>query len=154
MSLSNAITTLNANTEKLAQLVNGDRDTVVETTGGPVPSVAKLLYDAQVRIDAALELQRLLASQLAAVGGAELVKTADGKTVQAALDGKAKLNGDVTQVFAGKRITAQGAANYIYIEGGAAGQAPALISNGTDASVGTYFGNKGAGHWSFADGAG
>lgn len=153
MSLNNAVSTLNANSAKLAQVVAGDRNTVVETPAGPLPSLAKLIYDAQQRIDTALELQRLLAEKLGTAGGAGAVITSDGKTVQAALDSKAALI-DPTQLFAAKRVTAQGAANYVYIEGGAAGQAPAVIANGTDANVGTYFGNKGAGHWSFADGAG
>ena len=92
MSLSNAVSNIATNSAKLAQVVAGDRTTVVETPAGPLPSLSKLIHDAQDRLDQALELQRLLVLQLGEAGGAALVKTADGKTVQAALDLKASVN--------------------------------------------------------------
>jgi hypothetical protein len=65
---------------------------------------------------------------------------------------KANLNGDSTQDFFGKRVTA-GSGNYVFMEGGA-GVAPSVVTGGADNNVGLYFGTKGTGEFNFSDGAG
>ena len=65
-------------------IIHGDAQTTVQTDGGPVRSIAKLIADADARIDAATD-EGLLSVSLAAAGGAGLIEF-DGGTVQDALE--------------------------------------------------------------------
>jgi hypothetical protein len=89
MSLPNQVDKFNTNVDRVVQLVNGDKDTVVQTDGGPLPSIAKMLNDNQQAIDAAVQAQLALSQLLATQAGAAQIGTAGGGTVQTALDQKA-----------------------------------------------------------------
>jgi hypothetical protein len=150
MSLSNKVDQFNGASDLVHRFVHADKNTDIQTQGGPVPSIAKLADVLQKRVIEVVELQRVLQQMLAANSGAGLVKTSDGKTVQAALDGKANASGNATQDFTGKRLTAYNPGNSVYLEGGANGIAPALVMTGAaDANVGLYFGAKGTGEYNF-----
>lgn len=150
MSLSTKVDQFNGASDLVHRFVHADKNTDIQTQGGPVPSIAKLADVLQKRVIEVVELQRVLQQMLAANSGAGLVKTSDGKTVQAALDGKANVSGSTTQDFSGKRLTAYNPGNSVYLEGGANGVAPALVMTGAaDANVGLYFGAKGTGEFNF-----
>jgi len=150
MSLSTKVDQFNGASDLVHRFVHADKNTDIQTQGGPVPSIAKLADVLQKRVIEVVDLQRVLQQMLAANSGAGLVKTSDGKTVQAALDGKANVSGSTTQDFSGKRLTAYNPGNSVYLEGGANGVAPALVMTGAaDANVGLYFGAKGTGEYNF-----
>jgi hypothetical protein len=155
MSLSNKVDQFNGASDLVHRFVHADKNTDIQTQGGPVPSIAKLADVLQKRVIEVVELQRVLQQMLAANSGAGLVKTSDGKTVQAALDSKANASGSTTQDFTGKRLTAYNPANSVYLEGGVNGQAPAVVTTGSsDANVDLYVGLKGTGRATVANAAG
>lgn len=95
MSLSNKVDQFSQDADIVHQIVHGDASTVVTTTGGPVRSLAKLLADNQ----AALNVQVNLVSALGGPGGAAMVSTSDGTTVQATTD---SIKASVTALSASK----------------------------------------------------
>lgn len=86
MSLTNKVQQFNNDSDLVHQIANGDESTVVQTLGGPVPSLAKLMKDNQAKIDA----QVSLGADLAAAAGATRVGVAGGGTLQAKLDDMAQ----------------------------------------------------------------
>lgn len=82
MSLSDKVTQFNTDADLTHQIVHGDANTTVQTAGGPVRSLAKLVADSQTLIAAQVPLR----ADLRAATGAGQVGTSDGSTVQARLD--------------------------------------------------------------------
>lgn len=154
MSLSNKVDQFNGASDLVHRFVHADKNTDVQTQGGPVPSIAKLADVLQKRVIEVVELQRVLQQMLAASSGAGLVKTSDGKTVQAALDGKANASGNTTQDFAAKvlygasSVVANGA-NAVRMSGAAAGSSPTITAEGADTNISLDFRVKGTGEHIF-----
>jgi hypothetical protein len=83
--MTDIVTQLALDAQKMHDIVHGDENTVVTTDGGPVRSVAKLIADNQAAIDDAAGV----AMQLGSPGAAATIATASGSNVQAELDAKA-----------------------------------------------------------------
>lgn len=154
MSLSNKVDQFIGASDIVQMFVHADKNTDVQTQGGPVPSIAKLADVLQKRVIEVVELQRVLQQMLAANSGAGLVKTSDGKTVQAALDGKANASGNTTQDFAAKVLYAASSvvangANAVRISGAAAGSSPTIAAEGADTNISLDFRVKGSGEHIF-----
>jgi hypothetical protein len=154
MSLSNKVDQFIGASDIVQMFVHADKNTDVQTQGGPVPSIAKLVDVLQKRVIEVVELQRVLQQMLAASSGAGLVKTSDGKTVQAALDGKANASGNTTQDFAAKVLYAASSvvangANAVRISGAAAGSSPTIAAEGADTNISLDFRVKGSGEHIF-----
>lgn len=99
MSLPDQLEKFILNTDLIGQVAQGDKDTVVQTAGGPVPSVAKLLHDSQAAIADAVEAQLELAPRLASPAGADMVGAAAGGTVQDVLDAQQQILGSKEPVI-------------------------------------------------------
>lgn len=155
MSLTSKVEQFNNDSDLVHVFAHGDKDTVIQTEGGPVPSMARLADGIQTRLNVTIEQQRVLEQRLAANSGATLVKTSSGRTVQDDLNAKASLNGSGSQAFTASRLVAYHPGNSITFEGKVNGVAPSITVDGTsDANVGLYFGTKGSGYHTFSTGSG
>jgi len=158
MSLTSKVEQFNNDSDLVHVFTHGDKNTVIQTEGGPVPSMARLADGIQTQLSEKIEQQRVLEQRLAANTGATLVKASSGRTVQQELNGKANINGSSAQDFNTKTLWAAGniyanAENFLQLSGKAVG-APTITVGGTDTDVGMYLGTKGGGRFDFRNAAG
>lgn len=153
MSLTNKVEQFNNDSDLVHAFAHGDKGTVIQTEGGPVPSMARLADGIQTRLNETIDQQRVLEQRLAANSGATLVKTSSGRTVQEDLNAKASRNGDTAQDFYARNFQT-GGTNNLTIAGGANPVAPTLTAAGagTDISIGMVA--KGGGRTTFHNAAG
>lgn len=81
MTLLNKVDQFVTDTDIIHQVANGDENTVVQTAGGPVRSVAKLIKDNQAALSGLGGLQ----NNLAGPHGAEMIGLSDGSNVATSL---------------------------------------------------------------------
>jgi len=81
MTLSNKVLQFSDDVEVVRQVTHGGPDVIVQTLGGPVPSLARVVSQAQ----SILAELAVLGPELAAPGGAGIVRLASGETVQDAI---------------------------------------------------------------------
>jgi WD40 repeat protein len=101
MSLANKVEQFNSDVDLISLVVHGGPDTVVQTQGGPVKSIANVVAGAS----AVLAELAALAPQLNTANGAALVKMTDGRTVQAAFDGVRSDVGNLSDFVTGQLST-------------------------------------------------
>lgn len=151
MSLTNKVLQFNENSDLIDRWVNGDKNTEVQTAGGPVPSVAKLADGIQTRLGETIDQQRVLEQRLGANTGAGLVKTSSGKTVQEELGAKANINGSTGNDFYARTVQT-GGANTLTVAGSAT--TPTITAAGTGTDINIDVVAKGGGRTVFRNSSG
>ena len=159
MSLTNKVEQFNNDSDLVHVFAHGDKNTVIQTEGGPVPSLTRLADGIQTRLNETIEQQRVLEQRLAANSGATLVKTSSGRNVQEELNGKANINGSNAQDFYSKSLYAASGIvangnNQAVLRGASGTASPSLQGEGAGTDVGLYFGAKGGGRFDFFNASG